>query len=354
MEEAEIVVSRRRELRFGKSGEEGAIGLFRGRQVSGPVEVTGFFQTGWALPPLVLLGLEPAWRAQPLEEDEGEKDPDEWQGRGKASGRLPSSPGRGGLGRVEEAMEARNHSGNDSSGGPFGRIQRFEGGRIMKILVVEDDRELAGLLVEVLEGECYAVDLAADGETADELTAVNSYDLVVLDWSIPSPDGLELLRRWRGAGQVMPVLMLTGRTGVDARVDGLDTGADDYLTKPFSFRELLARVRSLLRRREKVLKTLAAGDVVLDRPGRTVTVGGEPVTRSSKEFAVLEYFLTRVGEVITREDLVEHAWDDSYDGLSNVIDVTVYRLRKKIDSGRSGRLLQTVKGAGYRLLGERS
>jgi DNA-binding response OmpR family regulator len=224
----------------------------------------------------------------------------------------------------------------------------------MRILVVEDEPVLAAALVEVLEDESYAVDLAPDGETASELMDVNEYDAVVLDWSIPPPTGIELLRRWRGRGVTTPVLMLTGRGGVEDRVGGLDTGADDYLTKPFSFDELLARVRSLLRRREKALATdLAAGDVSMDRAGHRVTVGGEAIELSPKEFALLEYFLYHPDQVVTRTDLSEHVWDDSFDSLSNVIDVTVHRLRKKIDGSRSDRLLHTIKGVGYMLKSDR-
>ena len=224
----------------------------------------------------------------------------------------------------------------------------------MRILVVEDDDSLAEALVDALEDERYAVDLAADGATADELAAVNDYDLVVLDWTIPEPTGIELLRAWREAGSETPVLMLTGRRDIEDRVDGLDTGADDYLTKPFSFVELMARVRSLLRRRAKSLTTLRAGDVELDRAGHRVTVGGELVELAPKEFGILEYLLGRLDETVSRTDLVEHVWDDTFDAMSNVVDVMVYRLRKKIDGGRDGKLLQTVKGVGYRLRSERA
>ena len=224
----------------------------------------------------------------------------------------------------------------------------------MRILVVEDDDSLAEALVDALEDERYAVDLAADGATADELAAVNDYDLVVLDWTIPEPTGIELLRAWREAGSETPVLMLTGRRDIEDRVDGLDTGADDYLTKPFSFVELMARVRSLLRRRAKSLTTLRAGDVELDRAGHRVTVAGELVELAPKEFGILEYLLGRLDETVSRTDLVEHVWDDTFDAMSNVVDVMVYRLRKKIDGGRDGKLLQTVKGIGYRLRSERA
>ena len=223
----------------------------------------------------------------------------------------------------------------------------------MRVLLVEDDEELAEALVDALEDESYAVDLAVDGDTADELASVNTYDLVILDWTIPSPDGIELLRSWRAAGDTTPVLMLTGRRDVEDRVDGLDTGADDYLTKPFSFVELMARVRSLLRRRATRISAMKAGDLELDRAGYRVTIDGQPVELAPKEFAILEYLLSRLGETVSRTDLVEHVWDDSFDAMSNVVDVMIYRLRKKIDGGREGRLLETVKGVGYRLRRER-
>ena len=225
----------------------------------------------------------------------------------------------------------------------------------MRILVVEDDPRMSGLIGEVLTDACYAVDAAADGDTADELMDLNAYDLVVLDWGIPQPTGIELLRKWRGEGRTLPILMLTGRDTVDDKAGGLDTGADDYLTKPFSFVEMLARVRSLMRRREKPLEmSLAAGDLELDRARHRVTVGGEPVVLSPKEFGVLEYLLRRKDEVVTRTDIEEHAWDEAADPMANVVDVTIHRLRKKIDGGRGGRLIHTVRGVGYVLRGERT
>jgi two-component system, OmpR family, response regulator len=224
----------------------------------------------------------------------------------------------------------------------------------MRILVVEDESELADVLVEALEGERYAVDLASDAAGAEELVAVNPYDLVVLDWGIPGRPGIDLLREWRQAGVQTPVLMLTGRGQPEDRVGGLDTGADDYLVKPFSFPELLARVRSLLRRRERALQPFRAGDLELDPVTRQVTVEGEPVELSPKEFTVLAYLLSRIDQPVTRTELTEHAWDDSFDAMSNVVDVIVHRLRKKIDGDRPAGLLHTVKGVGYVLRSSRS
>lgn len=225
----------------------------------------------------------------------------------------------------------------------------------MRILVVEDEQVLADAIVDLLREESYAVDLAADGDAASELMDINTYDCVLLDWTLPGRSGMELLQEWRDSGDETPVLMLTGRTAVEDRVSGLDSGADDYLTKPFSLVELLARVRSLIRRRPKSLQTaLTAADLEMDRASRRVTVDKKPVELSPKEFALLEFLLNRVDEVVTRTELIEHVWDDSFDSFSNLVDVTVYKVRKKIDSGSGGKLLHTVKGVGYVLKSSRS
>lgn len=223
----------------------------------------------------------------------------------------------------------------------------------MKILVVEDDESMAEALALTLEDELYAVDVARDGATADERMAVNDYDLVVLDWTIPPPSGLELMRAWRGSGIETPILMLTGRDHHGDRVEGLDSGADDYLTKPFHYSELLARVRSLLRRRDKALAPMTAGDLILNRGSREVTVAGEAIDLTPKEFGVLEYLLTRTGRVVRREAVIEHVWETDYVSESNVFAVILSRLRRKIDGGRDGKLLETIKGVGYRLRRER-
>ncbi|MEO6064532.1 MAG: response regulator transcription factor [Lysobacterales bacterium] len=226
----------------------------------------------------------------------------------------------------------------------------------MRILLVEDEATLAEPVMELLRDETYSVDWARTGMDASRLMHDNegSYDLVILDWTIPSPSGLELLGDWRKHGIETPVLMLTGRVAIADRVGGLDTGADDYLTKPFVFDELLARVRSLLRRRATPIKTLlATGDLTMDRTAHVVTVDDQRVELSPKEFAVLEYFLHHVDELVTRADLTEHVWDESFDPQSNVIDVTVHRLRRKIDGARGKRLVHTLKGVGYILKGRR-
>jgi DNA-binding response OmpR family regulator len=227
----------------------------------------------------------------------------------------------------------------------------------VRILLVEDDAVLAAGLAEALEDELYAVDSARTGAAADEMAAVSDYDLVILDWSIPSPSGVELLERWRSRGLAVPVLMLTGRKALEDRVVGLDAGADDYLTKPFAVAELLARVRSLLRRRDRPLQPLDAGDLTLDRAARRVTVADTPVRLTPKEFGVLEYLLAHRGRAVSRQELGEHVWDHAWDPVSNSLDVIIYRLRKKIDGDRAeeaGRLLHTVPGVGYRLSAERS
>lgn len=220
----------------------------------------------------------------------------------------------------------------------------------MRVLVVEDDPVLGEAVVEVLRDASYATDLAADGDTADELLSVNDYDLVLLDWNLPGTSGIDLLAEWRSQGKQQPILMLTGNIEVQHRIDGLDSGADDYLTKPFSFEELLARVRSLLRRRAVPLRAeLQAADLAMDRASHRVTVAGEVVSLSPKEFALLEYLLVRKGDVVSRTEISEHVWDEHFDPMSNTIDVILHRLRKKLGPASSGERIETVKGVGYRL-----
>lgn len=223
----------------------------------------------------------------------------------------------------------------------------------MRVLVVEDEAKLAGLLRRGLEEEGHAVDLARSGDDALWRAAAAEYDAVVLDVMLPGPDGFEVCRRLRERGVWTPVLMLTARDSVADRVAGLDAGADDYLAKPFSFAELLARLRALARRgtaeRPAVLEV---GDLRLDPAARRVWRGDVEVSLSAKEFGVLETLMRRPGRVLSRQELIEHAWDAAYEHRSNVVDVYVRYLREKIDRPFGRRSLETVRGVGYRLRGD--
>ncbi len=220
----------------------------------------------------------------------------------------------------------------------------------VRVLVVEDEHKMADLLKRGLEREGYAVDVAASGEQAMWAGTELAYDAVVLDAMIPAPDGFEVCRRWRDAGRWMPVLMLTARDAVDDRVRGLDVGADDYLTKPFAFGELFARLRALLRRgRQERPSVLTVGDLSLDPATKVVRRGDTVVTLSAKELALLEYFMRNAGVVLSRTDLIDHVWDFAYDGTSNVVDVYVRYLREKLDRPFGRHAFETVRGSGYRL-----
>jgi two-component system OmpR family response regulator len=220
----------------------------------------------------------------------------------------------------------------------------------MRVLVVEDEVKLSGLLRRGLTEEGYAADVARTGEDALWMARSVEYDAIVLDLMLPELDGLEVCRRLREGGVWTPVLMLTAREGVDARVAGLDAGADDYLQKPFSFAELLARLRALARRglpeRPAVLEV---GSLRLDPATRQVWRGEVEVRLSAKEFALLETFMRRPGRVLSRGQLLEHAWDFAYENRSNVVDVYVRYLREKVDRPFGLAQLETVRGAGYRL-----
>jgi two-component system OmpR family response regulator len=220
----------------------------------------------------------------------------------------------------------------------------------MRVLVVEDEVKMAGLLKRALEEEGYAVDVAARAEDALWLGIENPYDAVVLDVMLPDLDGFEVSRRLREAGRWSPVLMLTARDAVSDRVAGLDAGADDYLTKPFSFAELLARLRALTRRgaaeRPSVLRV---GDLTLDPATRSVARAGALIELTAREFSLLEYLLRHAGAVLTRTQLIEHVWDFAYEGDSNVVDVYIRYLRNKVDRPFGRDSIETVRGAGYRL-----
>jgi len=220
----------------------------------------------------------------------------------------------------------------------------------MRILVVDDDRRLCTVIKRGLLEESYAVDLAYDGEDGEYFAEVNPYDLIILDIMLPNKDGIEVCHELRAKKINTPILMLTARDTVEDRVKGLDTGADDYLVKPFAFSELLARVRALLRR-EGMSKSpeLQVGDLTLNTLTRQVWREQRPVELTTKEYVILEYFMRHPNVVVTRTMIEEHAWDYDFDSLSNLVDVYIRRLRRKIDNEREDSLIQTVRGAGYRL-----
>jgi DNA-binding response OmpR family regulator len=218
----------------------------------------------------------------------------------------------------------------------------------MRLLVVEDEQTLARYLRRGLEEAAWTVDVTDTVEDAWRLCLLNPYDLLVLDLGLPGADGGELLRRVREAGMDTPVLILTARGSVEDRVAGLNAGADDYLSKPFAFSELVARVHALLRRgHEQRSAALRLGDLQLDRLTRQARRGTRSIELTAREFSVLEYLLRHAGEVVTRTMLAEHVWGDHYDSLSNLIEVFVNRLRKKLEADGAPRLLHTVRGAGY-------
>jgi two-component system OmpR family response regulator len=216
--------------------------------------------------------------------------------------------------------------------------------------VVEDETKMAALLQRGLEREGYAVDFAGTGDDAIWSATETNYDAIVLDVMIPPPDGFDVCRRLRAGGCWAPVLLLTARDGIDDRVAGLDAGADDYLTKPFSFAELCARVRALVRRRAPQRPVvLESGDLQLDPVTHRVHRDHVEIDLSPKEFALLELFLYHVGEVLTRAEILEHVWDFAFDGTSNVVDVYVRYLREKIDRPFGYDSIETLRGVGYRL-----
>ena len=224
----------------------------------------------------------------------------------------------------------------------------------MRVLVVEDSVKMASLLKRGLEEEGYAVDVTTTGEDAVWMATQNAIDAVVLDVLLPDLDGFEVCRRIREAGTWSPVLMLTARHGVEDRVKGLDVGADDYLTKPFAFIELAARLRALIRRGVgEHPAILTVGDLIIDPATRVVRRGDVTIDLTAKEFSLLEYFMRHPSEVLSRMQLIEHVWDFAYDGGSNVVDVYVKYLREKIDRPFGIRSIETVRGAGYRLREDR-
>jgi DNA-binding response OmpR family regulator len=224
----------------------------------------------------------------------------------------------------------------------------------MRLLVVEDDPGLVSALRDGLTARGFAVDHAASVERALDLIGVNFYDLVTLDLGLPGTDGLALLRTLRAKKNPVPVLVLTARGDVSDRVAGLDAGADDYVQKPFAFAELLARIRALLRRSGPVAPPapLRVADLELDASRFTVRRAGAALSLTAKEFSILEYFMLHVEELVTRSMLLEHCWDESYEGLSNLVDVHVSRVRRKVDVPGRPPLFHTIRGAGFILSGQ--
>ena len=218
----------------------------------------------------------------------------------------------------------------------------------MRILVTEDEKDLADALAKGLERQGYAVDIAYDGEQSLRLAEVNDYDLLVLDLNLPKVDGMEVCKRLRDSGSSIGILMLTARAGLDSRVDGLDVGADDYLVKPFHFPELMARVRSILRRegehRKPILRT---GELVLDPNTVRASVGDKQVVLTAKEFGILEYLMRNVGRVVSQEELLEHVWSEDANMFTQSIKVHINNLRKKLDAAGGEGLISTIKGKGY-------
>jgi DNA-binding response OmpR family regulator len=220
----------------------------------------------------------------------------------------------------------------------------------MRILLAEDDARLASFIRRGLREERYTVDVATDGEEALFLAQTEEYDVIILDWILPKRTGVDVLRTLRTENVTVPVLLLTAKDQLKDKVEGLDAGADDYLTKPFGFNELLARVRVLLRRRGDLMPTLLrAGDLELDTLRHQGTRAGKPLVLTSREYSLLEFLMRHQNQVVTRTMLAEHVWEQDFDPLSNVIDVHIARLRNKIDGEFTPKLLRTIRGSGYML-----
>jgi len=218
----------------------------------------------------------------------------------------------------------------------------------MRLLLVEDDPDMARFIARGLREQAYAVDVAAAGEEALERAGTAPYDAILLDAWIPAPDGFEVCRRLRADGTNVPILMLTARDAVADRVEGLDSGADDYVVKPFEFAELLARLRALLRRRGAPrAPVIEVADLRIDTRSHRVTRGGAELAVTTKEYALLEYLAVNAGRVMGREEIAEHVWNEEFDPFSNLIEVYIGRLRRIVDRGRTPKLIHTIRGAGY-------
>ena len=218
----------------------------------------------------------------------------------------------------------------------------------MRLLIIEDEKKVAGFIKKGLEEETYVVDVAYDGEEGLLLAQQGEYDLIILDLMLPVMDGLEVLSRLRAEKNDVPIILLTAKDSVEEKVTGLNKGADDYLTKPFAFSELMARIRVLLRRGKAETKTeLQIDNLTLDLGSHKVKRNGEEIELTGKEYSLLEYFLRNQGKVLTRTMIAEHVWDYNFDTFTNVIDVYVNHLRKKIDKNYPKKLLHTLRGVGY-------
>jgi DNA-binding response OmpR family regulator len=223
----------------------------------------------------------------------------------------------------------------------------------MRILLVEDEKKVADMVARGLKAERYAVDVALDGQLGWEMANTYEYDMVILDLMLPNVSGTEILRRIRRKNSSVPILILTARDATDEKVQNFEAGADDYLTKPFAFAELLVRVKALLRRgpvnRSSVLRV---GDLEVDRLSKQVRRAGKRIDLTAKEYALLEYFATNPGRVFSRTMIIEHVWDQSFEGLTNIVDVYVRHLREKVDDEFATKLIRTVRGMGYCLTDE--
>jgi len=223
----------------------------------------------------------------------------------------------------------------------------------VRILVVEDEQRIAVFIKQGLEEEGYAVDVACDGEEALDWAAMVDYDLIVLDVLLPKKNGIQTCRDLRAQGNKVPVLMLTARDAIEDRVRGLDSGADDYLVKPFAFQELLARIRALLRRSGEVKTTrLQVGDLLLDTLTHRATRGERAIELTAREYAVLEFLMRHAGQVLSRTQIAEHVWNYDFYSTSNVVDVYIRYLRRKVDEGFDVNLIETVRGVGYKIEGQ--
>ena len=221
----------------------------------------------------------------------------------------------------------------------------------MRILLAEDEPDAARVLAKGLREHAYAVDLVSDGDAALFQADTTEYDALILDVMLPQKDGFAVCRALRTNGSHVPILMLTARDAIDARIEGLDAGADDYLVKPFAFGELIARLRALIRRGQRPVlpQHLRVGPLAIDTRTHAVHVGARELSLTAKEYALLEYLARRIGDVVSRSDIIDHVWDEHYDHRSNVIDVYIQRLRRKLDAGGGASLIRTRRGEGYQL-----